>query len=264
METDNCCSVKNTHLIKAAVMAVTILAIFLAAEAVSVIMSWSKTDVATNTISVMGTGDAVAIPDIGSFSVSVTKEAKTVAEAQKLMTNVMNPIIEALKKNNIAEKDIKTESYDINPKYEYHAVDCDPGNYCPSSQVFTGYEVTESILVKVRDISKAGDILNTVGALGATTVGGVSFSVDNTDSVKADARNIAIDAAKKKAGDLSKSLGVSLVRIVNFSENTNTPYPMYDKAMNYAAGSVSASPSPIISPGETKFTSNVSITYEIK
>ncbi|MEI6238654.1 MAG: SIMPL domain-containing protein [bacterium] len=263
MDPKNCCS-NSVMQSKAFGVALSVLAIFLAVQAVGGIMNWSKSEIPTNTISVEGTGDAFAIPDVGTFSVSVTKDAKTVAEAQSLMTGVMNPIIDSLKSGGIAEKDIKTESYNINPKYDYRAVDCAPTNYCPSQQILTGYEVTESVFVKVRDISKAGDILNNIGKLGATNVSGLTFSVDNPDIQKKSARGTAIEMAKTKADELAKALGVRLVRIVNFSEGSNSPYysAMYDKAVSYSAGAPAASP--ILPAGETKFTSNVTITYEIK
>ncbi|MDO8575136.1 MAG: SIMPL domain-containing protein [bacterium] len=245
-------------------IALGVLSLFLIVEIVSVIDNLGKSDLVTNTITVEGKGEEFAIPDVAIFSVTVTKEAKTVLEAQKLMSDKMNVIIAEVKKAGVAEKDIKTENYYVNPKYDYTSSACIQG-YCPPTKpVFIGYEVSQSIQVKIREVVKAGDILSTVGGLGATSIGNLNFTVDDQDTIKDKARNLAIANAKTKADELAKQLGVKLVRVVSFSENGGN-YPMYDKAMMSSSVSAPAVSRGVDLPqGETKIVSNVNITYEIK
>lgn len=221
----------------------------------------------TNTISVEGTGDAVSMPDIATFSFTVTETAKTVADAQAAATTKLNNALKAIRDGGVADKDIQTTSYTINPHYEYQTQVC-PANssYCPGSkQVLTGYDVSQTELIKVRDLSKAGALFTSIGSLGVQNINGLSFSVDQPEAIQAQARSKAIQNAQDKAKELAKELGVSLVRIVSFSENGNYPRPMMygmggDSMMVKAT---SAPVSPEVPAGEQKVTSTVSITYEI-
>ena len=227
---------------------------------------------ATNTISVDGTGDVYAVPDTATFSVTVDEKAKDVKTAQDAATKKSNAIVAYLKQQKIDEKDIQTTDYNIQPNYEWQQAAC-PMNAtvpCPSGrQVLIGYEVSQTLSVKVRDTTKAGDILAGVGGLGASQVSGLAFTIDSEDAVKAQARDKAIAQAKTKAQVLAKSLGVSLVRIVGFSENTNgnvmRVYSAKSDMMSSGAGiAPMAAPAPDIQTGQNKITSNVSVTYEVQ
>jgi uncharacterized protein len=220
----------------------------------------------TNTISVNGTGDAVSIPDIATFSFTVTETAKTVVDAQTLATNKINTALKAVKDAGVADKDIQTTSYNINPHYEYQTPVCNT-NYCPSGKsILTGYDVSQSIEVKVRDLGKAGSIFTSIGSLGVQNVNGLTFSVDKPEKVQAEARAKAITDAQTQAKELAKQLGVSLVRITSFYENNGVIRPMAygigGATKTMAADSIEVAPS--IPVGENKVTSDVTITYEIK
>ena len=249
------------------------LALFLLGEAVSVIkgIQYVGSGVqATNTINVSGEGEVFAVPDTAEFSISVDEKAKDVATAQTAATKKNNDIIAYLKGQGIDQKDIQTADYSVNPTYEYQNASCPASSsgavvYCPpGKQVLAGYEVMQTLSVKVRDTAKAGTILSGVGSLGASNVSGLSFTVADQDLLDAQARDKAISDAKTKAEALAKSLGVSLGRVVSFNENGN--YPVYAKATYSMAadGRGGAAPSPELPVGQNKITSNVSITYEIK
>ena len=127
-----------------------------------------------------------------------------------------------------------------------------------------GYNVSQTVELKIRDISVAGEILSGIGEFGATDVSGLNFIVDNEDEINDQARDLAIQDARTQAKVLAKSLGVRLVKIVNFSENGD--YPVYygmEKAMAVGGG-MADSVAPQIPAGENTITSNVSITYEIR
>jgi uncharacterized protein YggE len=217
-------------------------------------------------ISVTGKGEAISIPDIATFSFSVTENAKTVEEAQKKATERTNKALKAVKEAGVAEKDLKTISYSINPKYEYNQIVC-IAYPCPAGKsVLIGYDVSQTIQVKVRDLSKAGALFDIIGNAGVQNVDSLAFSIEDIESVKAKARTEAINDAKAKAELLAKQLGVKLVRLTSYYDsNPELPY-MYGRGEMMSADVVSlkASVAPEIPKGEQKITSNVTISYEIK
>lgn len=221
----------------------------------------------TNTITVSGEGNVYAIPDVATFSVTVSETAKDVETAQTAATKKSNDIIKYLKDQDIDEKDIQTTDYSVNPHYEWSQTACAAGSsYCePGKRVLTGYDVSQTISVKVRETSKAGAVLSGVGSRGASNVSGLSFTVADQNLLEDQARDKAIQDAEDKAKTLAKQLGVSLVRITNFYESGGPVY--YAKAMDSMAygmgGASEAAPAPELPTGQNKITSSVSITYEI-
>ncbi len=216
-----------------------------------------------STIDVSGTGEAFAIPNIASETFSVQEKAATVHAAQVGVTEKVNDAMSFLKKSGVDTKDIQTTNYSAYPEYTYPSpcanVKCTTVDTTPK---LVGYTVTQSITVKIRDTEKAGTILDGLGALGVTGLSGPDFTLDDADTVNAQARKEAIADAQQKAMVLAHDLGVTIVRVVRFSENGGGAYPMpmYAKA-DMAAGSGAA---PAIPAGQNKYTSNVTITYQIQ
>lgn len=247
-------------------------ALLLFAMSVSEIKGWKYIGLPvpqSATIAVSGDGEAYGKPDIALASFSVIAEAKTVAEAQKTATEKMNALIAFIKGSGIEEKDIKTTGYNFYPKYEWQEMRIQCLTYpCPQppgKQVLTGYEVSQSVEVKIRKIDDAGKVLAGLGEKGATNLSGLTFMVENEDALRAEARKEAIDKAKAKADVLAKDLGVTLVRIVSYNEGGD--YPIYNFARTMAAdakGGVEMAPVPELPTGENKFVSDVTIVYEIK
>jgi uncharacterized protein YggE len=254
-----------------------LLGLLLAVQAVASVKSWRYIGAgltATNTITVSGHGEAVAVPDIATFSFSVVSQKATVAAAQTEATAKINAITDYLVAAGIDKKDIQTSDYSVSPQYEYSQSVCPavaPGStaiYCPpGKQTLKGYEVRQTTSIKVRDTAKAGDLLSGVGDKGATEVSGLNFTFDKPEGVQDEARDKAIANAKAKADVLAKSLGVTLVRVVSYNENGGGyPTPMYyakDVAMGSGATNQASVP-PTISTGQNKVTSDVSVTYEIR
>ena len=223
---------------------------------------WNGNNKVVNTITVSGKGDVVVKPDIATVSFGVTAENLDVAKAQTEATTKMNNIINLLKDKGVAEKDIKLTNYNIYPRYDYVQA---PTIYpYTGKQVLAAYVVSQTVEVKIRDISKAGGILSGVGEFGVTDVSGLSFTVDNEEVVKDQARDLAIVDAKTQAKVLAKGLGVKLIKITSFSEGVNYPnYYGMNKSMALEVSSADAV-SAQVPMGENKITSNVSITYEIR
>jgi uncharacterized protein YggE len=254
----------------AAVFAIAMLGIFLAILAVSSLKAYrfiGSGVTATNTITVSGEGEVFAVPDTGEFTVSIQEEAKDVTTAQTAATKKANAVIDYLKSAGVAEKDIKTADYSVYPQYEWTNSVCTRDGYCPpGKQTLKGFQVSQTLSVKVKDTAKAGELLSGVGTKGASQVSGLSFTVEDEDALKAQAREEAITDAEAKARELASQLGVSLVRVVGFSENGGSYPVMYaakTMAMDSMAGAEMA-PAPQIPTGENKISSSVSVTYEIR
>jgi uncharacterized protein YggE len=253
---------------KAVLVAVVLLAVFLGLKSLSELQSmrYIGAGVApSNTISVSGYGESFATPDIATFSFTVSSKKSTVAAAQEEATAKINAATKYLKDAGIAEKDIQTSDYSVNPQYDYLNQACTNG-YCPGGkQVLSGYEVRQTTTVKVRDAAKAGDLLTGVGNKGATEVSSLNFTFDDPNKSQNEARGKAIADAKSKADELAKQLGVHIVRVVSFNES-NGGYPMPYAARGTVAlqAGDSKAVAPEISIGENKVSSNVSITYEIR
>ncbi|MCX6702101.1 MAG: SIMPL domain-containing protein [Candidatus Zambryskibacteria bacterium] len=267
---------QKKRFINVVMIAIVLLALFLGVKAISAIKEYSYIGggiYPSTTITVSGTGEVFSIPDTGSFSFSVVEESKTVKDAQDKASKKINAIIDALKAMNIEDKDIKTVGYNSGPKYEWRqgvcplATDSVTPVYCPPGKnVLTGYEVSQTISVKVRKTEDAGNVLTKVGELGATNISNLDFVVDDMDAVKAEARDKAIANAKEKAKTLSKSLGIKLVKIIGFSDSNDYPPVYYGVSAMEAKGMGAdvASVAPQVPVGENKTVSNVSITYEVK
>lgn len=254
---------------KALFATVIVLAVFLAIQAIAGLLNLRYVGAgiaAANTITVSGHGESVGVPDIATFSFSVVSEKSTVTAAQTDATAKANAVTAYLKSAGVDEKDIQTSDYSVQPQYDYPQIQC--VRYpCPGSDpVLRGYQVRQTTSVKIRDTSKAGDLLAGVGSKGATEVSGLNFTLDNPDAVQDEARNKAIADAKEKAETLAKQLGVSLVRVTAFSENGGGyPRPMMYSANDaYGKGGVTAAAAPEISVGQNKVTNDVSVTYEIR
>ncbi|MEK7121338.1 MAG: SIMPL domain-containing protein [Patescibacteria group bacterium] len=226
-----------------------ILAVFLLVNTNKV---WN-TAATTNTVSFSGEGKVVAKPDIAKINLSIVTDAPTSKAAQDDNSKKSKAVTDYLKKQNIEEKDIKTTGYNIYPQYKYSQFGGNPQ--------ITGYQVNQSMEVKIRDLDKVSNILDGVVSAGANQVNGLSFEIDNQDALKAEARAKAIADAKKKANELQSQVGISLGKIVNFSENTGGyPVPIYYEAKSMGGGGKG----PSVPTGENEIMVSVNITYQIR
>lgn len=212
-----------------------------------------------NIVSVDGVGKVTVKPDVAVLNLGIVTEGASVATIQKQNTDKMNAIIKALKDQfRIEEKDIQTTNYNINPKYDWS----------DRVQRIVGYTINQSVTIKVRNFDQIGDVLAKAGELGANTVNGPQFTIDDPEVYKVQAREKAIAQAKDKANVLADQVGIKLGRIIGFSEGSSGyPVPMYDKAYGMGGATEalsSVAPSPVIAAGSEEVQINVSISYEIK
>ncbi|MFA5778068.1 MAG: SIMPL domain-containing protein [Candidatus Paceibacterota bacterium] len=259
---------EKSYLVKAILVLVIVVSLYFAVKTIAEIKSYNFIGggaTASNTISFSGKGEISASPDLATISFTIRENAVTMKDAQSKVTTKEKAALNFLDKSGIAKKDIKTESYNSYPKYDYGTPCYGYGMPCrQESPKIIGYEVSEYVSVKVRDIAKAGEIVQEIGAVGISEMNGPDFSIDKEDQLKEQARKMAIDEAKAKAEILSRDLGVRLVRIVNFSENGNYPMMYAEAAMMKDSVVSASSPAPALPIGENKIISNVTITYEIR
>ena len=222
------------------------------------------------TISVTGEGEMSAVPDIATFSFSVTEEAQTVEEAQTAASKIMSEALTFLKESGVEEKNIKTSGYNIYPQYEWISKEVACYGYnCPTpdrERTLIGYKVSQNILVRLDDIDKAGEVLSGLGSVEVSNLSGLNFEIDDEDELRREAREMAITEAQEKAEVLAKDLGVSLVRMTSYSSNegNNYPVPMYAEKAVYGMGGDFEDNSVEIPVGENEINIKVYLTYEIK
>ncbi|MCK4473811.1 SIMPL domain-containing protein [Candidatus Parcubacteria bacterium] len=212
-----------------------------------------------NTITVSAAGEVYAKPDLAITVFSVISEAKTVVEAMSQNTEKMNAIINFMKSQDIEDKDLKSISFNIYPRYEWQGRTGLPP-YPQGKRVLVGYEVRQSLQVKIRDMEKIGKVIQGATDAGANQVGDLSFIIDKQDELKKQAREQAIEKAKTKANELASQLDVNLVRITNFSESGVIPrYYGLEKAVGMGIDEEELQ----IETGENKIEVTVNITFEI-
>lgn len=207
-------------------------------------------------IVISGQGKVYAKPDVALISLGLKTEGQEIQKITIENTTVMNKIIKEVKGLGVEEKDIQTTLYNITPQYNWTERE---GN------VFTGYAIEQNIQVKIRNFEKIGDILSVGANNKANNVGGLQFSVDNTDAVQAEARQKAIDEAKTKAQTLASQAGLKIAKLLNISEGyAATPQPLYEKAMGGANMASVDSVRADVQPGQLEFNSTITLTYRLR
>jgi uncharacterized protein YggE len=221
----------------------------------------TSTNPPTNTITVTGEGTATAIPDTATISFGATATGADVATVEKNVTDTINAALASVKAAGIPDSDITTTSYNVSPHYTSPV--CPPGGvFCPSTSTQSGYDVTESVQVKVTDTSKVSTILGGLATANVTNVSGPDFVVADPSAVQAQARGQAIEKARADAEVLAGQLGVSLGKVVSFSDNSGgiAPQPMFAGS---SAMTATAAVNPSVPVGNNEYTDDVSITYAI-
>jgi len=204
---------------------------------------------------VNGMGKVTIAPDVAIVQVGVQAQASTVADAQSQASSAMDKVMTALTSNGVAKKDIKTQYFNISQVTKWDDKS--------QTQIVIGYQVSNSVTAKIRDLGKAGDIIDAVAAAGGdlTRINGISFTLDDPTAANAQARDEAMADAKAKAQQLAKDAGVTLGKPTYINENTYVPTPIYGYPA--AADKSAAGVSTPISPGEMDITVNVQVTYAI-
>ena len=230
--------------------------------------SYSDAQPSKRTFNVSGEGKAVAIPDIARLTFSViTEGGKNLSDLQKDNTTKMNAITDFLKGKKIDPKDIQTQSYSVNPRYQYF--NCNPpkagdeSSVCPPPEI-NGYTISQTVLVKIRNLDSIGDIISGSVEKGANNISGPEFTIDDPTLLERNALTEAIAKAKEKAAQLSGAAGYRIGKLISISEESDRPstYPMTASYGIGGAAEMKAAPS--IQAGSQEVRVNVTLTYEIE
>lgn len=218
-----------------------------------------------STLAVDASAEVFAVPDIAEVYFSIKSENKEIAPAQLNVEEKINNIIDSLKNIGILEKDIKTNFYNANPRYDYKNSSCE-GFRCPEGErTLIGYEVLQSVVVTIRDISKTGEVLSVLGQLKVSDLYGPNFRIENEEELKAKVREDAIQKAREKGKSLAKNLGVKIVGIENFSEGFGGFYFAKSEAVRQEGDLMTPISTTVTLPaGENKITTTVNIIYKVK
>jgi uncharacterized protein YggE len=196
-------------------------------------------------ITVTGTGSVKAAPDQADFSFGVETQGDTPSEALSKNGAAVQKVIDALKAAGIAAADIQTQQVSVSPRYDN------------KGQNIVGYTAVNSVNVTVRDLSKAGDVVDAAVKAGANQVFGPTFSISNQTALYQDALKKALADARTKAQTIAAAAGVSLGRVVNIVEGGGvTPVPL--GAAEGAAGGKTP-----IEPGLQEIPASLTVTYAI-
>lgn len=261
-----CCHPKNKVLLNVFCVASIVFLIVLIAYLAAGIPGKIKTAgiASQQVITVSDTGEVYAKPDLALTDFSVVTESATVADGLARNSEKMNNVINFLKNQGVEDKDLKTTYFNVSPRYEYQRVEETIYPYPPGKRALVGYDITQQLNVKIRNIAKIGQIIEGAAETGANQIGDLRFTIDNDDILKGQARAQAIEKVKNKAKEMASQLGVRLVKITGFSENFYNPfYYGNEEAKGLGVGG-GAPVAPQIQTGENRITATVSITYEFK
>jgi uncharacterized protein YggE len=206
-------------------------------------------------IVVMGEGEATVKPDIALLSLSVMREAATAREALDANNKAMAEVIAAMKASGVADRDLQTAGVQINPRYDY--LNKPDGT---QETKLAAYQVTNTLSVRVRDLSKTGEILDKSVSLGVNQGGGVTFTNDDPSRTLTEARRKAVADAIDRAKTLTEAAGVKLGQVIEISDVTYRQPPMPLAAKAYDRAAEAAVP---VEAGENSYKAQVNVTFEL-
>jgi uncharacterized protein YggE len=209
-------------------------------------------DEAPRRIIVAGSAEAEAAPDLATITAGVETRAATAADALKQNSEAMAAVIAALNAAGIEKRDMQTSQLSINPVYE--PVD----EARPDAQRIASYEASNMVTVRVRDVARLGEMLDSVTTSGANRIFGISFDVSDPRPVLDAARRDAVADARAKAELFAEAAGVKLGAVLRLSETVNGPGPVFMRAE-----AMSAKPAPVES-GTVSLQAQVEIVYGLE
>ena len=228
-----------------AILAIVLVALFLAAPAVA------RADEASPSVTVTGTGTASGTPDTAEVSAGVVTQAPTAAQAMSQNTAAMEQVLRAIRAQGVADRDVQTTNVSIVP------VRAQSSPSRPQPGAVTGYEVTNQVRVKVRNLTSLGRLIDTLVSQGANALGGIAFSIADPAALLDQARTKAIADARQKAQVYAVAAGAKLGRVLAIKDTASgPPRPM-------AARMMASAPVPIAA-GEQELEVSVSVTYALE
>lgn len=207
-----------------------------------------------NIITVEGSAEVDVVPDVGTVRLGIQVQEETQQAAQDSAAEVMNQLIDGLQEMGVAKEDIKTDSYNVSPWYVY----------TEGEREQDGFQANQNVTVTIRDTEMSDEILAYATEVGANTIGGLDFQIDDPEVYRDKARKEAIKDAYANAKELQDILGVRFVRVVSYHEygGDGNPQPYYAYSFDEMARGGAIAPK--IETGTNEVSMNVSITFEIR
>ena len=205
-----------------------------------------------NTVTASGSGTIQAAPDEATMSFGITNQSK---DSKKLLADTSKAaqkIVAALKKAGVADKDIQTQNVSVYPQTSYMG----------GKATITGYEAGISVNVKVRDLTRLGDIITAGNDAGANNINGPSFVISEDSPFTAKAIDKAVAAARRSAEAMAKAADKSVGEVLSISDSTVSPVMPFAQERGYATAG--AADSVEINPGQLDVNSNVVVVFELK
>lgn len=216
---------------------------------------WQEPASTNDTVTVTGEGKVTAIPDIGLIQLSVESRGSTVSQVQADGTAKINSIVAFLKGLDIAKEDLKTTQYNLYPRYSY--------NPETGQQRLDGYQLSQTVEVKIRNLDRVGEVLAGAVDRGANQVGGLTFAIDDPFKFEQEARLAAIAQARQKAEALAEAAGIELGEVRSFSENVNNP-PLPPVYYSRGLAEADSAAAPQVEAGSQEVTVSVSLSFELE
>jgi hypothetical protein len=212
-----------------------------------------KTQTATGTIVVSGTGRVALEPDIAELRLGVAVSRPTVEAARSEAARVMEAILSAVDGAGVSRRDVRTALLSVQPRYDYRE---------SRAPALTGYELANVVEVTVRDLAKLGDVVDGTLAAGATSMDGLTFRVDDPGPAEAEARRQAMAAARGRADVLADAAGLAIEGVADIVEGTPVRPPIpFPKAERMALAADVSTP---VEGGSLDVTVTVTVTYRAR
>ena len=210
--------------------------------------------IAGTRLDIVATGEVSRVPDLALINAGVVTRAATASQAIAQNAQQMSRVVAALKRAGVAERDIQTSSINLNPEYRYAE------NQPP---VLTGYQASNQVTVRFRDIEESGEILDALVAEGANQINGPTLTIDKPEAALDEARAAALKTAQTRAETYARALGKRVVRILSISEGGGMvpPMPVYATMRGFDAAQAQSTK---IVPGEQTLSVSLSVTFELQ
>ncbi|MGB3470302.1 MAG: SIMPL domain-containing protein [Erythrobacter sp.] len=194
-------------------------------------------------------------PDLLTIGAGVSTDAPTAVEALRQNATQMTRVVDAIKAQGVADKDIRTSGISLNAKYDY--------NRATQENEFKGYTASNQVSVKLREIAETGKVLDALVVAGATNLNGPTFALEDDAGLKEEARTRAVERGKARAAEYAAMLGYDDFRVLEISESIMTRgRPILSRTeANYA--SVAAEPTAPVQPGLISTGVSLTIKYEM-
>ncbi len=202
-------------------------------------------------LDVSAEGRTTRVPDLATIRAGVVSQGATAAAALSDNAQRMARVLAAVKRAGVADRDIQTATVQLQPQYRY-------GDNVPPT--ITGYQATNTLSIRFRDIARSGTVLDALVAQGANQIDGPNLSIDNPDAALDEARTDAVRRARARAELYAKAAGMRVARIVSITENGQDAGGP-ERPMMLQAMARDAAPKTSIAPGERDVTVNVSVRF---